>query len=453
MDDGGLETLWLKLRWNAEMYAAIPAQRRLPYMSEEKLRSIRDERLRSTVMYAAETVPFYRKWFSEEGVDPRQIRTVADLARMPVVEKEMVRMYPDQFRSTSPLGNRAEPFMTTGTSGTPTQIYHDPRSLLANIAYGGRMRAAMSKFLGRAVGNREAWIGFPTGLTGNVWAFQRKWAMLPVRYDRQFISIMDSVDEVVGALNAYQPNVIFGFGAYLELLFRVIAERKLRVHRAQLIVYGSEAMTLEGRRFIEDRFGTPVLSDYGAVESLKIGFLCEERAAFHLHEDLCSVRIVGEGDRELPEGQSGEMLISNLVNRGTVLLNYRLGDMAAITSSDCACGRQLPILASLDGRIADTVFVPDGRFIHQAAVWMVIKRNPAILSYQLIQHELGRFELRLMTSDLATFESLASEIALSMEIVLGAGTTVEPTFHEPLAAGERGKFRPVVPLKRDSAFL
>lgn len=435
------------------MYAAIPAQRRLPYFPEDRLRSIRDARLRSAVLYAARTVPFYRDWFRKSGTDPRQIQTVEDLARMPIVEKEMVRLQPERFRSTSLLGNRAEPFLTTGTSGLPTRIYHDPRSLLANLAYGGRLRAAMRKFLDRTVGNREAWIGFPTGLTGDIWAFQRRWAILPVRYDRKFISILDPVDEVVNALNSYRPAVIFGFGAYLELLFKVIAERKLRLHTPRLIVYGSEAMTLEGRRFIEERFGIPVLSDYGAVESLKIGFLCEERNAFHLHEDLCSVRIVGDGNRELAEGESGEMLISNLVNRGTVLLNYRLGDTASLAPSECACGRRLPILASMDGRIGNTVFVPDGRFIHQAAIWMVIKRRPAILSYQLIQHELGRFELRLMMSDSATFDSLAQETARSVEGVLGAGTAVEPTFHVPLAPGTRGKFQPVVPLRRESAQL
>ena len=440
--------LWLKLRWNAEMYAAIPAQRRLPYFTEEAISAIRDARLRETVLYAADTVPFYRDWFRTEGIDPREIRTLADLARLPVVEKELVRAEPQRFLSASPLGNLAEPFVTSGSSGLRTTIYHDPRSLLANLAYGERLRVVLAKFTGRAVGKREAWIGYRGSMTADMWAFQRRWAIVPIRYDRLFISLLDSFDDVISAVNDYRPSVIFGFGAYLEVLFRVVAERKLYLHLPQLIVYGAEAMTQEGRSFIEERFGVPVLSDYGAVESFKIGFLCEERAAFHLHEDLCAVRIVDERGREVPAGGSGAMLISNLVNRGTVLLNYRLGDVASISSSDCPCGRRLPLFATLGGRINDDLFVPDGRFIHFTAVWMVIKNYPAILSHQLVQHESGRFELRLVTVDKAAFDSLAAETARTMEAVLGSGTIVEPTFYESILPGMGGKFRPVIALPR-----
>lgn len=436
------------MKWNAAMYAAIPRQRRLPYLPEKQIREVRDARLRETVQYAALTVPFYRDWFRREGVSPQQIRTLADVARLPVVEKEMVRAQPELFRSTSPLGRRAEPFITSGSSGLRATIFHDPRSLLANLAYGERLRAAIAHFTGGAVGKREAWIGYRGSMTGDMWAFQRRWAIVPVRYDRLFLSILDPLEDLIRAVNSYRPNVIFGFGAYLEMLFKVVAERKLSLHLPQLIVYGSEAMTLEGRRFIEERFGVPVLSDYGAVESFKIGFLCEARTTFHLHEDLCAVRIVDERDRELPEGESGAMLISNLVNRGTVLLNYRLGDVAGISSSDCPCGRRLPLLSTFGGRANDDLFVPDGRFIHFTAIWMVLKTCPDVLSHQLVQHETGRFELRLVTVDRATFDSVAAETARRVEGVLGKGTSVEPTFHERILPGIGGKFRPVVALPR-----
>ena len=93
-----------------------------------------------------------------------------------------------------------------------------------------------------------------------------------------------------------------------------------------------------GREFIEGTFGIPVFSRYNAMEAFKIGFFCEQRSGFHIHDDLCHVRIVGDDGQTLPPGQQGQVVISNLVNRATVLLNYRLGDVASISTARCACG-------------------------------------------------------------------------------------------------------------------
>ena len=74
------------------------------------------------------------------------------------------------------------------------------------------------------------------------------------------------------------------------------------------------------------------MSRYCAVESFKIGYFCEERTGFHLHEDLCHLRVLAADGREAAPGEPGEVVISNLVNHASVLLNYRLGDIATYSS-------------------------------------------------------------------------------------------------------------------------
>ena len=102
-----------------------------------------------------------------------------------------------------------------------------------------------------------------------------------------------------------------------------------------MIAFSSDAMTPEGRALIQERFGIPVLGRYGAIEALKIGYTCEAEVGYHLHEDLCHVRIVDD-----------EVVLSNLVNRGTILLNYRLGDIASRLEEPCPCGRSFRRLDS-----------------------------------------------------------------------------------------------------------
>ena len=68
-----------------------------------------------------------------------------------------------------------------------------------------------------------------------------------------------------------------------------------------------------------------MLSRYGAVECFRIGYTCEHDEGFHIHESLCDLKIVGPDGTRLADGEPGEVVISNLVNRATVLLNYNLG--------------------------------------------------------------------------------------------------------------------------------
>ena len=124
-------------------------QRSIPYAPRAYVERLRDARVRRLVRYAARTVPFYREAFVRLGLDPREIRTASDLARLPLVEKDDLRRDPEAFVSTSRTGRDAIPFETSGSTGSRVRIFHDRRSLLANVAYGERERAVVGHVLGR----------------------------------------------------------------------------------------------------------------------------------------------------------------------------------------------------------------------------------------------------------------------------------------------------------------
>jgi phenylacetate-CoA ligase len=164
------------------------------------------------------------------------------------------------------------------------------------------------------------------------------------------------------------------------------------------------------------------------------------------------LKIVNEGGQRVADGEKGEVVISNLVNRGTVLLNYRLGDVAAMSNKPCPCGRTLPFLSELEGRVEDILFLPDGRFIHPRLVWETLKQKEGILKYQLIQHELDRFELKLSTIDPETYQRIIHGIASDLQNLLGKSATIESEYCEEIKLPQEGKFRPVLSLctQRDS---
>lgn len=433
-----------KVYGNTIVFANLYRQRCIPYLSEEKVHVLRDTRLKKIVRYAAETVPFYRDLFQREKIDPRGIRTVEDLDYLPLIDKDMVRKNPYLFVSTSMYGRKSIRLVTSGSTGRPLTIFHDRYSLIANIAFGERERDVISRFCGRGFDYRELYINYPICTLHKVWDFYRQRTFIPFRPERLTLSVLEPVERIVEEINRFCPNVIISYGSYIETLFRVLALRGIRMYLPKILIYGGDSMTGEGRSFIEEKFGVPVLSSYDAVEALKIGFFCEERRGFHLHEDLCHVKIVDETGKKVANGERGEVVISNLVNRGTVLLNYRLGDIASISIERCPCGRTLTLLSDLDGRMEDIIFLPNGEFVHPRAVWGVFKDRNEVLQYQLVQLEPERFELRLVTVDSETYQRVVGRIIVDLHNLFGESVIIEPGFYKVLERQDGGKFRPVM---------
>jgi phenylacetate-CoA ligase len=421
----------------------LPGQNRIPYLPKEQLWALRDARLQRMVRYAAETVPYYRELFQQLKIDPRDVKSAVDLDRLPLVEKSAVRENPHLFLSTSRWGKNSTSFETRGSTGFPAKVNHDTRSLIVNIAFGERERDVITKLCGKKLGYREVYLGFAGWNIDKVWAFYRDHTFVPFRPVRVVLSVAEPLESILKRINDFQPDVMLGIGSYFELFFRTVASRAMRLHSPRVLIYSGDSMTPEGKRFIEDEFGVPVLSQYNAIECFKIGFSCEQRKDLHVHEDICHLRIVDSNGQNLPPGQPGEIVISNLVNRGTVLLNYRLGDLASLSREVCPCGRTLMSISDLEGRFWDIVYLPNGNWVHPRVIWEVFKGRDDILRYQFIQLEPARFELKILAKDISTYEHHIPDLLTTLRNIVGSSAEIEPRFSEELAVSS-GKFRSVI---------
>ena len=181
-------------------------------------------------------------------------------------------------------------------------------------------------------------------------------------------------------------------------------------HRPKLVVYGSDMLSEASRHLIEERFNIPVMSTYEAIESIKIGFQCERRGGFHLHIDLCVVNIVDDNGNSLSFGEQGEIVISNLINKATVLLNYKLDDIGTMSEKPCDCGRNLPLLCALEGRADEVITLRDGSFIHPRAIRMIFKDRNNVLQYQVIQEQISTFGAKVVTVEGTDLSTLKQEL-------------------------------------------
>jgi phenylacetate-CoA ligase len=431
-----------KLYGNA-VVAAHLGQRRIPFLPRERIEALRDRRIRRTVAYAARRVPYYRELFAREGIDPREIRGAADLDRLPVLERDVVRAASQRFVAETAAARDGLAFPTSGSTGSPLWVHHDRRSLLANLAFGEREREPQIRGCGGTFRPKELYVGNETSVIKQVSAFYEENTLLPVRPRRRFVSVREPIEKVAPLLRSERPDILVGYGGWIDLFFKTVGALGLDLPMPKLVLYMAEALPHGAREYIEGHFGVPVMSRYSAAEAFKIGYYCEERTGFHLHEDLCHVRVVDRAGRTLPVGETGEIVLSNLVNRGSVFLNYRIGDVGALSARRCPCGRTFRLLSELEGRVEDILPLADGRFVHPRAVWQVFKDDRRVLQYQLVQHEPRRFALELATADEASYRLALARGLPDLQRLLGADAVIESTRRRELARQGDGKFRAV----------
>lgn len=437
-----MRALFERLSGSALIGASLRTEQRVPYYDRARLDALRDRRIRTMVAHAARAVPYYRELFRREQIDPASIRTASDLDKLPILDKELVRREPHLFLAETPAAARALSFLTSGTSGTPIQIYHDRRSLLLNIVYGERERAPVNKVCD-SFRPRELYIGYETSTFKKVTAFYQDSVLFPVKPKRRFVSLRESIERIAELANAERPDIIVGYGGWLDQFFRTVAARQIPLHKPKVVMYMGEALPFGGREFIEQTFGAKVMSRYNAVESFKIGFFCEAVNGFHLHDDICHVRIVDDDGRALSVGQQGRIIVSNLINRASVLLNYPIGDMAALTDTVCACGRTFRVLSELEGRVEDLIVLSGERFVHPRSVWQIFKDDRDVIQYQLTQHDLERFELTLVTLSDATYRTAVARARPALQSLLGATADINIVHRTEFIRAQGTKFRAV----------
>jgi phenylacetate-CoA ligase len=215
------------------------------------------------------------------------------------------------------------------------------------------------------------------------------------------------------------------------------------------VTFSSDALAPLERRIIEEDLGVPVFGVYSSTEAFAMAFECEIRDGYHVHEDVSHVRIADSQGRSVDRGVPGSIIVSNLVNRGTVLLNYRQGDLGEAIEGPCPCGRPLPRIRLLAGR--DMLFIEraEGHPVHQFKLFRALQ-DVGLYRWQVIQTALQRFTVRVISLPGQERLPLEARIREVMTGLIGGGLEITIEYPSELERTPTGKVlaffrRPSVP--------
>jgi phenylacetate-CoA ligase len=346
------------------------------WASPEELQADQLARLRDQLAWCAREVPHYRDQFRELGFDPRDVTSVADLAALPLLDKEVVRADPDRFvPDLNPPKLIAQ--TTGGTTGTPLRYWASVEAVRFNYAaYEARTR----RWAGTRFGDRIASIhGQPIvpadDQSGPFWRRNLAFNQLYVSvYHLNDANLPAYIDE----LEAFDPHAFAGYTSAVHRIAQHILETGDvgRVSPSCILV-SSETLTPAVRRDMELAFGCKVFNGYSLGELVAWISECPE-GSMHVSTEY--------GVVELVDGPAGsEIVATGLNNRGMPLIRYRTGDLATASDEPCRCGRHLPVLSSLTGRVDDVVRTPEGSVIGPAPMSLAFQRVARLRRAQVHQ--------------------------------------------------------------------
>jgi phenylacetate-coenzyme A ligase PaaK-like adenylate-forming protein len=327
--------------------------RRSQWFSARDLEAMQLARANEVIAQAAETVPWYRGLRASGDA----LSNLEELAGLPTLTKDDVRVHLRELVSTAPRNGHLEEVHTGGTTGTPLTIYCDRATLQRNYAFFARLRewagvpegARVATFAGRTIVPPEQ--SRPPFWRHNA-------ASNTVLYSSYHLGPA-TIPDYVAHLKAWKPALIDSYPSSLEPIARYVLANGINSIRPAAVITSSETLSPEVRRSFVEAFGAPVFDHYGGGEMAAFISQCE-RGSYHVNPEFGVVELLNDG---VPAraGEVGEITATGFVNPIMPLIRYRTGDLAAFTDRPCSCGRNFPVIEQLLGRSDDVVVTPDGR--------------------------------------------------------------------------------------------
>ncbi len=418
---------------------------RSQWLSPKALRDLQDDKLRRLIAHAYENAPFYRERMQRARLKPSDVRTQDDLHKLPFLSKDDVREH--LHRGLLSDGHDKSDMLriaTSGSTGEPLVCFADRAQL--EFRWAATLRSL--EWTGYRFGDRSVRLWHQTIGMSKVQVRKERldaW-MTRRRFIPAFEMSSERLEAMVREIAAWQPVLVDGYAEALDFLARYLdgGESRPIAWAPRAVMTSAQTLPDASRRAIEKAFACRVFDKYGAREFSGIAYECDAHAGHHVVGEGYIVEILRDGKPAKP-GETGEVVITDLNNMCQPFIRYRIGDIAVAMHADhvCACGRGLPMIGAIEGRIQSIIVGTDGRYVPGTFFSHLMKEyDHAIRAFELVQeHDLLR--LRIVRAGRFS-QSALDEILAHCRATLGEGARIEVEITTELQLARTGKRTPTI---------
>ena len=399
-------------------------QQEIECAPREKIQALQNEKLIKQVHHVWEHVPYYRKKMEEKGVRPEDIKSTADLYKLPFLSKKDLRnAYPYGMLAV-PLKDCVRIHSTSGTTGKRVIAFYTQADIdmwedccaRAIMAAGGTDEDVCQISYG---------YGLFTGGAG-VDGGSHKVGCLTVpassgNTERQVMFIMDLKATILCCTPSY--------AAYLAESMKEMGYKPEDIP-LKAGIFGAEAWSEEMRRDIEATLGIKAYDIYGLTEisGPGVAFECSAQQGMHVNEDHFLVETIDPDTGEvLPEGSQGELVFTALDKQAFPMLRYRTRDICTLTREPCSCGRTHVRMLKLKGR-SDDMLIIRGVNVFPSQIETVLLNHGYAANYQIIVDRVNNTDTldvkvemtpQMFTDNVGEIDERRKELADGIKDILG----------------------------------
>ncbi len=411
------------------------------WLLKDEIMQAQNERLQQFIAMTLENVPYYQTLFNKLGLSSSDISSVDDLHKLPFLDKNTIRENYAELSSSQ--AGVVSSFTTGGSSGTPLTFLLGNERVSHDVAE--KWRA--TRWWGVDIGDKEivAW-GSPIELGA-----QDKVRILRDKLFRSTLIPAFDMDEskLLGFIKQIQhikPAMLFGYPSVFSLLAKLALAKQIDLTQLgiKVVFVTSERLYPYQREIIEKAFGAPVANGYGSRDAGFIAHQCPSGSMHISAEDLI-VEIVDNNGKVVVDGEKGEIVVTHMATSDFPFIRYRTGDIAALDTSTCACGRGLPVLKDIEGRTTDFVVAANGTIMHGLALIYILRELDGIEEFKIIQESKLHTIVQIVPSENRELSSeLQNKIITGFKARLGDEVMIELEIIKEIAAEKSGKFRYVI---------
>ncbi len=328
---------------------------RSQWFDGQKISKIQSKKLREVILHAYRNVAFYKELYSRAGVE---LNKPIVLEKLPFVTKEDLRNVPLESRVLRGIiSKKHHVIYTSGSSGMPFKIVQDSREVAifealrirSILAQGARFTDKVCQLRPVSVGGEQQF--YLLAERKRFYGFIRKGRARP-------IPLTSQIDAHLEVIEKWKPQILFAPPSYLVALMDY-CEKIDRRPAFRIVRSSGEVLTARVRKAVSDFFQAEVYDNYGAAEVGSIAWECPAREGYHINAETVFVEVLRDGHPVSP-GEEGEICVTSLYRYTTPFIRYLLGDIVTLLDDECSCGRGLPLLGKIHGRMVDVIVRRDG---------------------------------------------------------------------------------------------
>lgn len=408
----------------------------------KEIAGLQNRNLRTLLKHAYDSVPYYKRAFKNRSLLPSDIKNVDDLVKLPILTKADIRTNFHDLISRSFQRKDLIPYQSGGT-GNPIKFYITKESLSWEVA--GEFRAY--GWAGYRLGDRCFMIwGSPTDLAKSKRLISRfTKALEKVIVVDAYIMSDEALNRYAYLLRDFKPEIIRGYADSVHLVAKYLLDKAVDDVRPRAVITSGETLPYYKRKVIEEVFDCPVFDYYGSREVGAMAAQCEQHCGYHITAENVVMEIVRDGDH-VAEGEEGVIVVTNLRNFGMPFIRYKIDDVGRPSNDVCNCGRGLPLLSSISGRVYEFMSVYDKQLRRTIPVGPGLIAQPLLhlplKQYRIIQESLDKIIVKVV-KDKGYSEKHTDFLINHVRKSLGGNITIEVEFADylaPLPSGKRSSF-------------